>query len=310
MDTVFVPPIKCQGIKTKLVPFIRQNLAWNGEGIWVEPFIGSGVVGFNIRPNQALFADSNPHIINFYQAINENIITSSSVRKYLEHEDQYLRKQGTDYYYQVRERFNAKQDPLDFLFLNRAGFNGMIRFNQKGKFNVPFNHKPNRFAKAYISKIVNQVQYVHDLCQLHNYTFICQDFRQTLHQVDANDFVYCDPPYAGRHVDYYNGWSEEDERDLLALLAQCNGRFILSTWHSNEYRSNPTIPQFQKQYHIVTREHYYYVGAKESNRNPVLEALIMNYQPTQNERPKERAYQQAVLLESGSPYPENRGSTF
>ncbi|MCP4361870.1 MAG: Dam family site-specific DNA-(adenine-N6)-methyltransferase [Chloroflexi bacterium] len=309
MAKVFVPPIKCQGIKTKLVSFIRQNLTWDGKGVWVEPFIGSGVVGFNIRPNQAIFADSNPHIINFYQAINENIITPASVRKYLEHEDQFLRKQGSDYYYQVRERFNKKQEPLDFLFLNRAGFNGMIRFNQKGKFNVPFNHKPNRFSKAYITKIVNQVQYVHNLCQLHNYTFICQDFRQTLHQVDANDFVYCDPPYAGRHADYYNGWSEEDERDLLALLSLCSGRFILSTWHSNQYRSNPTIPQFQKQYHIVTKEHYYHVGAKESNRNPVLEALIMNYQPTQNEYPKERSYQQAALLESGSPYLEFTDNT-
>ena len=35
---VGVPPIKCQGIKTKLVPFIFSSLQWEGRGgtRWVE----------------------------------------------------------------------------------------------------------------------------------------------------------------------------------------------------------------------------------------------------------------------------------
>lgn len=50
--------IKIQGIKTKLVPLIKDNIIMDKEMLWVEPFMGSGVVGFNIRPQQAIFADT------------------------------------------------------------------------------------------------------------------------------------------------------------------------------------------------------------------------------------------------------------
>src|SRR2546421_7880752 len=67
---VGVPPIKCQGIKTKLVPFIFSSLQWEGMGgaRWVEPFLGSGVVALNLAPEHALLADTNKHIIGLYQA--------------------------------------------------------------------------------------------------------------------------------------------------------------------------------------------------------------------------------------------------
>ena len=31
---------------------------------------------------------------------------------------------------------------------------------------------------------------------------------------------------------------------------------------------------------IITQEHFYHVGAKEENRNPVIEALLTNYTAT------------------------------
>ena len=302
MSKVFVPPIKCQGIKTKLVPLIREMVTWDNNGRWIEPFTGSGVVGFNIRPKQAIFSDSNPHTIHFYQAINEKRITPSLVKQHLVQEGKLLSQRGKTYYYEVRSRFNQTHDPLDFLFLNRACFNGMIRFNQSGGFNVPFNHKPNRFSPAYITKVVNQVKYVYDLCQTNDYNFICQDFRETLTLVEKHDFVYCDPPYAGRHVDYYNSWSTEDEAILLDCLAQFEGKFVLSTWHSNQYRHNPLIEQLQRDYHIITRQHFYHVGAKESNRNAILEALVMNYPPARGHTQPQKQYQQARLLEAQETY--------
>ena len=59
------PPVKIQGIKTKLVPFIRKNITWtrNHSGAWIEPFMGSGVVGLNMRPRRAIMADSNQHLV-------------------------------------------------------------------------------------------------------------------------------------------------------------------------------------------------------------------------------------------------------
>lgn len=127
------------------------------EGLWVEPFLGSGAVVLNVMPKRALLADTNPHLVRFYQAVKDGDIDGPKTREFLEHEGRLLCEQGQDHYYRVRDRFNAKGDPLDFLFLNRSCFNGVIRFNKQGKFNVPFGHKPKRFAPAYITKIVNQV---------------------------------------------------------------------------------------------------------------------------------------------------------
>ncbi len=170
---VKVPPIKSQGIKTKLVPWIKSIVPDESENLWIEPFMGTGVVAFNIAPKRALLCDTNPHLINFYTAIQQEDITPESVRRFLEDEGVKLLKKGESHYYELRNRFNEKHQPLDFLFLNRAGFNGMIRFNKKGGFNIPFCRKPKRFAQAYVTKIVNQVSYVSQLLKMKDFTFKC-----------------------------------------------------------------------------------------------------------------------------------------
>ena len=210
-EKIFVPPLKIQGIKTKLVPLIRENVILDKETIWYEPFMGSGVVGFNVEPERAVFADVNPHIINFYNRIKDGSITSGRVRAFLEAEGKKLENGDADYYYEVRDRFNQHHEPLDFLFLNRACFNGMMRFNKDYNFNVPYGHKPQRFAKAYITKIVNQVAHIEELLKNHEWEFLCQSFEDTISSATHSDFIYCDPPYIGRHVDYYDSWDEELE---------------------------------------------------------------------------------------------------
>lgn len=282
-EKVFVPPIKIQGIKTKLVPLIRQNVILNDNSVWIEPFMGSGVVGFNIAPRKAVFADTNPHIIAFYNQIKQGIITPCSVRAFLEREGKLLEQGDGEYYYAVRERFNREHDPLDFLFLNRACFNGMIRFNKDYAFNVPYGHKPQRFAKAYVTKVVNQVANVAELMKRNSWVFLCQPFEHTIAMAGENDFIYCDPPYIGRHVDYYDSWDEQSEIALHDALMQSKSRFMLSTWDHNDYRKNEYIVSVWGDCEKITREHFYHVGAKEANRNPVVEALLTNYTVTGNQ---------------------------
>jgi DNA adenine methylase len=276
---VKVPPLKCQGIKTKLVEWIKDHSAFENNGMWFEPFMGSGVVGFNVRPKRAIFADINPHIVNFYNAIQDGKITAGIAKEFLEHEGEILQKQGESYYYEVRERFNKENSPLDLLFLNRACFNGVMRFNRKGLFNVPFGHKPERFAKAYITKISNQIKYVTQAASQYDWQFICLDFRKVIPQAVEGDFIYCDPPYIGRHVDYFNSWTEKEEGELYEMLSATSAKFILSTWHSNRYRKNEAIEKYAHRFTVLTREHFYHVGASESNRNPMLEAIVLNYDP-------------------------------
>ncbi len=277
--TTITPPIKCQGIKTKILPFIRESIPPTLDGTWIEPFCGSCVVALNIRPARALLADTNIHIISLYRQIQEDVIDPLMVRTFLEQEGRQLSREGEPYYYAVRSKFNKDHNPLDFLFLNRACFNGVMRFNQKGLFNVPFCHKPNRFRPAYITKIVNQVKNLREAMRGRQWRFEVLDFQQTLARARENDFVYADPPYAGRHVDYFNAWSDENESHLIHTLQKLPCRFILSTWHSNQYRANHSIQDNWQEPDFFTRtcEHFYHVGSTEELRNAMTEALIANY---------------------------------
>lgn len=276
MRKVFAPPIKSQGIKSKLVPWIASVISDQFDGRWIEPFAGTGVVGLNLAPKQALLADKNPHVINFYNAINAGVINSDGVRTYLEHEGEKLRTVGESHYYYIRDRFNDEGRPLDFLFVNRAGFNGMIRFNKKGRFNIPFCRKPNRFAQAYVTRIVNQVRWLQQTLRTKQFSFVCQDFETTIAQARKGDIVYCDPPYIDRHVDYYGSWGDDEECRLKGALSKFEVDFVLSTWHHNDFRSNEYIDTLWSDYRILTREHFYHVGGREENRNPMTEALVTN----------------------------------
>lgn len=292
-----VPPIKCQGIKTKLVSDI-QDLAMNREFVrWVEPFCGSCVVALNLQPAKALLCDSNLHIVNFYRGIQQRKITPAIVRGFLREQGEMLRSKGEEYFYEVRERFNANPDSLDFLFLNRSCFNGVMRFNQKGRFNVPFCRKTNRFDAAYVTKITNQVASVFSVISQLDWEFRVSGFRETLSAVTMSDLVYADPPYAGRHVDYFNTWSEQDEDDLAKTLTQLPCAFVLSTWHSNEFRTNVSIAnRWNKEpFRIFTKEHFYHVGSSEDLRHPMIEALVSNF-PTYGRSAKPEPTQ-AVLFE-------------
>lgn len=272
---IYVPPIKCQGIKTKLVRFIAENVYWNGEGKWIEPFLGSGVVLFNILPKRALVADTNVHIINFYRDLQSNRLDSKIVRDFLEEHGALLKEKGGKYYYELRERFNSSPSSNLFLFLNRAGFNGIQRFNSNGEMNVPYNHKDNRFSKSYITKTVNQVNQIQNLILDHEWKFIIADWKETYKYINPADFVYLDPPYIGRHTDYFNQWSEEDAVILANYTRKLECNFALSMWKENKYRVNKHLTKYWSGYTEKTFDHFYHVGSTENLRNKMIEALIV-----------------------------------
>lgn len=273
---IVVPPIKSQGIKTKLIPFISTLVPSSQSGRWIEPFMGTGVVGFNLADGPALMSDTNPHLVRFYDAIKSGDITGGIVREFLSVEGDRLQRSDGAYYYEVRARFNAGANPLDFLFLTRACFNGVMRFNRSGHFNVPFCKKPARFSQAYVTKIVNQVDAVSQVVRSGHFDFRVSNFRRILDEARSGDLIYCDPPYIARHADYFNSWSEDDERALADGLRMTSASFILSTWSHNDYRMNDYIDSFWGDFPRITREHFYHVGARESNRRGITEALVFS----------------------------------
>lgn len=277
---VIIPPIKSQGIKTKLVPWINDVVQTiNVEGKWIEPFLGTGVVALNAGFKETLLGDTNPHIINFYQSIQQGIVTPHSIKIYLEDAHEKLsvaEDAGYAYYREVRSRFNESFSPYDFLFLSRAGFNGMMRFSKKGHWNIPFCKKPNRFSQSYRTKIINQVSKVSSIIS-NDWHFLNKSFSEIIPMATEDDLIYCDPPYYGRYVDYYNGWTEDDEELLYRQLSATKAKFILSTWHHNEWRKNEMIDKYWNKFNIITKDHFYHSGGSINNRKNIVEALVCNF---------------------------------
>ncbi|HEM4403733.1 TPA: DNA adenine methylase, partial [Streptococcus suis] len=172
-------------------------------------------------------------------------------------------------------RFNKDHSSLDFLFLQRSNFNGMIRFNNKGQYNVPFGRKPERFQKALITKIVNQVAWVEKIMEDKDWQFVCMPFTEAFELMTENDFVYLDPPYIDRYDGYYDSWSEEYALLLAELTQKGKAGYAFSMWYENQYRKNTHMGKWTDG-KLLTTEHFYHLGAKESNRNKMIEALVIS----------------------------------
>ena len=282
---MIVPPIKIQGKKTKIVPKIMEiadELLNDHPEIdtWVEPFLGSGVVAFNCpgKIKKVIVNDINPHIIKFYKGVADGIITPDKIREVFDIHNQNLLKDGYDYYNQIKDRFNRSFDTMDFLFLTRTGFNGVMRFNNSGKWNVPFCKLNNRLSKNVIEDLTNSVDELSRLFKSKDFTFHNQSFEEVIATAPENSIFYCDPPYYGLQVQYFKGWGKEDEIRLNEMLK--DKMFIYSTWLEDGIRENPMINEYWGEYEIEGKKHKYNVAEKAEKRNQVTEGLI--YPKTQN----------------------------
>lgn len=275
---MLIPPIKCQGKKTKLVSHIKElySKLKLDNSVYYEPFMGSGIVGFNIEPERAIFSDNNPYIIKFYNSIKSNEIDLDTIRIFLEEEGKKLLESGKDYYNLVRDRFNKDGNILDFLFLNRCCFNGLMRFNRNGKFNVPYCKKDDKLSSDYIDKIIDQVKKVKELLDRHpDWQFICSDWKDIVKDAKEEDIIYCDPPYLGLFSTYYTEYDINNENELQDFLNNiCNSKWIYSSWKENKDKINEFILDLIGKYDSIDIEHRYQIGSKNEYRNKVVEILI------------------------------------
>ena len=124
-------------------------------------------------------------------------------------------------YYELRSQFNSSQDAREraamFLYLNRHGYNGLCRYNQKGVYNVPFG----RYIKPYFPEI--EMAFFSQKSQ--QATFMLADFQETFKKACTGDLIYCDPPYsplaqASNFSAYTQKKFGEKEQVLLANLAK------------------------------------------------------------------------------------------
>ena len=114
------------------------------------------------------------------------------------------------YYYWIRDKFiksrkNTIMSAAYFIFLNKTGFRGMYREGNNGNFNIPYGHKNTQN----IPGILDEKTILNVSKLIHNVTFICSDFSESLSLVEQEDFVYLDPPYAPENKHAFVGYTKE-----------------------------------------------------------------------------------------------------
>lgn len=180
------PFLKWAGGKYSLLPEL-DRLIPAGKRL-IEPFVGGGSVFLNSDKHEYfLLADINADLINLYQmlAVAPDSVIAEAMKAFRHLND-------VENYTVIREAFNAQklnatERAAAFLYLNRHCFNGLMRYNLDGFFNVGWGkYKAPYFPEEEIRAF---------RLKSHACVFMNAGFERTLRLAGDGDVVYCDPPY-------------------------------------------------------------------------------------------------------------------
>jgi DNA adenine methylase len=137
------------------------------------------------------------------------------------------------FYYWMRHLFNTiDHNTIEhsalFMCINKTCFRGMYREGPNG-FNVPYGHykkTPKIMTRDEVDHISNMIQ---------NVVFQCCDFESALNNIEKDDFVYIDPPYAPENktsfVGYVaDGFTYDDHQRLFSQIKNMDEsiKFVMS----------------------------------------------------------------------------------
>ncbi|PWK05072.1 DNA adenine methylase [Tumebacillus permanentifrigoris] len=116
-----------------------------------------------------------------------------------------------------------------------------------------------------------------------------KDFREIIQRYDHEDALfYIDPPYIGKEKWYAGNFTEDDHRDLAALLQQIKGKAIVS------YYDDPLLHEL---YPCWRRETFDSFKHRPGGNNDYAEELLLfNWQEEHKEQDKPQTEQLGLLV--------------
>lgn len=185
------PVLKWAGGKARLAAQIADVFQGPCEGTYYEPFMGSGAVYLHLKSQglveRAVLSDANPKLVAVHVAVRDR------VDDLLAELDRMPTEDWRERYYEVREAYNrgpftGPAHAARFLWLNRAGYNGLYRENRKGEYNVP--------CGSYAAlKLPEEAHFRAVSALLAGVVIRTASFEEVLALAGEGDHVYCDPPY-------------------------------------------------------------------------------------------------------------------
>jgi DNA adenine methylase len=233
------PIIKWSGGKKDELKHILPHIP-NKYNLYLEPFIGGGAVYFHLNPNKSVISDVHKELIDFYQSIKNG--NSEEIYKFMkEHPNE------EETYYKVRA-YNSK-DVLDnakrFYYLRKTCYRGMLRYNSKGQFNIPYGR-----YKTYNYEEIKNKDYENILknTEIFNKSFeyIFENYN------NKENFMFLDPPYDSEFTDYgYCSFGKEEQRKLAKCFKETNIKCLMiigKTPLIEELYSDYIVGEYEKKY--------------------------------------------------------------
>lgn len=269
------PMIKYRGGKSKEIPHIMEHVPeFNGR--YIEPFLGGGAVFFHLEPQQAIINDINTPLMSFYRGVRDNYPALRQELDAIEalytqnraafdalkaqHPDERIEDHNEDLYYAIRDMFNnlaAREysDALLYYFINKTAYSGMIRYNARGEFNVPFG----RYKNINTRLITEQHSELLQRAELFN-----GDYSDIFNMSQQGDFMFLDPPYDCIFSDYGNdeyrdGFNEDSHRQLAQDFRNlgCMAMMVIGrTPLTEELYNGMIVDEYGKQYAVNIRNRF------------------------------------------------------
>lgn len=270
-------PLNYVGGKYKLLPQILP-LFPKDIRVFVDLFGGGFNVGINVDSKYTIYNDLEKHVVDLMKYLSDTNIDEllNQIDGLVEKFN--LSKENAEGFNKLRDYYNNENNsPIVFYTLICYAFNYQIRFNSSGKYNMPFGKDRSSFNPALRDKFVAFVNALHKK----NYKFCNYRFNEfDFGNLTDKDFVYLDPPYFNSVAAYNEngGWSEDDEKSLLAILDMLNDKGIKFALSNNLKYNNPFLDKWKDEYNVhYLNGDYSNCNYQKIDRSKDIEVLITNY---------------------------------
>lgn len=267
--------IKYRGGKSKEIPHFINKIP-SEYNRYIEPFFGGGALFFYLEPEKAIINDINTKLYSFYDQMKkeypiarEQLDSLQAIYEKNQKEYENIKKENPDIrvenknealYYKLRNMFNHKieseyLDSVIYFFINKTAYSGMIRYNAKGEYNVPFGRYKNFNTKLITDdhfKLLNKAE-----------IYNC-DYSEIFNMALDDDFIFLDPPYDCVFSDYGNesykdGFGEEEHRRLANDFANlpCKALLVIGkTPLTEELYGRYIVEEYEKSYSVNIRNRF------------------------------------------------------
>lgn len=271
--------INYTGNKAKLMEPLNELFEKSNATRLIDCCCGGLSVSLHSKFDTVVANDISTQLIDMYKFLASK--DYETIKKYIDGmiSSWDLSKENKHTYLVLRDRLNRMiQKPhIDrHLLLYMAhcySFSNMIRFCDKGLFNVPFGQREfNKNTDKKLKQFYNIIE-----------TKSIQFENKPLHNLDIRDgdLVYIDPPYLITEAVYNKGWTQASDYIMMGWLDALDERgidFVMSNVTHHRGKINQQLIDWSNKYSVISKDHKYVSNAyqaKDMDKKTV-EVMITN----------------------------------